>query len=160
MPEPIPSTSASRLLDEICARSGIPRLVITRGLYATVISGFTIKKVIIPIIKNYQESYRQRFNNSASAHGQQPAISNTDNAEADDDAVLAATHITSRNLSEGSIGNAAVDKAFFRRLYRLLKIMFPGVWTVEAGLLGAHSITLIARTVLSIHVALLEGIFI
>ena len=35
--------------------------------------------------------------------------------------------------------------------------MFPGLFTAESGLLCAHSITLIARTVISIHVALLEG---
>ena len=160
MPQPIPTTSASRLLDEVCARTGIPRLVITRALYTTVISGFTIKKVIIPIIKKYQKSYRPGFDNPANAHEQRPEISNTDNAEGEDDAVLAATHLTSGNRRGGDTSSAAVDKVFFLRLYRLLKIMFPGVWTVEAGLLGAHSITLIARTVLSIHVALLEGTFI
>ena len=39
----------------------------------------------------------------------------------------------------------------------MLKIMIPSVWSIEAGLLSLHTITLMARTFLSIYVATLEG---
>ena len=154
MPQPIPATSASMLLDRICAKTGVSRLVVTRALYTTLISGFALKKIVFPMVKKYQEVYRSRKANSLLS-----TIPNAQNIETDDDNVLAVTHFMSnKNQEGGGSSSAAVDVAFFRRLYRLLKIMLPGLWTVEAGLLCAHSITLIARTVLSIHVALLEGI--
>ena len=39
----------------------------------------------------------------------------------------------------------------------LLKIMIPSIWSVEAGLLSLHTLTLVVRTFLSIYVATLEG---
>jgi len=51
----------------------------------------------------------------------------------------------------------AVNREFFDQLRRLLKIMVPSIWSVEAGLLSLHTFTLIARTFLSIYVATLEG---
>ena len=51
----------------------------------------------------------------------------------------------------------AVDKVFFDQLKRLIRIMIPGLWTVEAGLLSLHTLVLVVRTFLSIYVAKLEG---
>ena len=39
----------------------------------------------------------------------------------------------------------------------MLKIMIPSIWSIEAGLLSLHTLTLVARTFLSIYVATLEG---
>lgn len=50
-----------------------------------------------------------------------------------------------------------VNKEFFVQLKRLLKIIIPGFWSKPAVLLYLHTITLIARTFLSIYVAQLEG---
>ena len=51
----------------------------------------------------------------------------------------------------------AVDKVFLEQLKRLVSIMIPGLWSVEAGLLSLHTLVLVARTFLSIYVAKLEG---
>lgn len=54
--------------------------------------------------------------------------------------------------------NPTVNREFFDRLRKLLKIMIPGLWTVEAGILTVHTISLAIRTFLSIYVAKLEGV--
>uniref|UniRef100_A0A158P8D3 ATP-binding cassette sub-family D member 2 n=1 Tax=Angiostrongylus cantonensis TaxID=6313 RepID=A0A158P8D3_ANGCA len=51
----------------------------------------------------------------------------------------------------------AFDPFFFRQLIVLLKIMVPGLFTKEAGIIAIHSLILVCRTFLSIYVAGLEG---
>jgi ATP-binding cassette subfamily D (ALD) protein 2 len=53
--------------------------------------------------------------------------------------------------------NPTVNKAFLFQLQKLLQIMVPSVWSRESGILTSHTLTLIARTFLSIYVAMLEG---
>ena len=49
------------------------------------------------------------------------------------------------------------SREFFQRLRKLIGIMVPSLWSAEAGLLSLHTMTLMARTFLSIYVATLEG---
>lgn len=51
----------------------------------------------------------------------------------------------------------AFNKEFLKQLGKLIKVMVPGFWNIEAGLLVLHTISLIMRTFLSIYVAKLEG---
>ncbi|XP_072026862.1 ATP-binding cassette sub-family D member 2-like [Amphiura filiformis] len=53
--------------------------------------------------------------------------------------------------------STSVDADFYRRILKLLKIIMPGIWTKEFGLLLLHTSSLVARTFLSIYVAQLEG---
>ena len=46
MSEPIPSTSASRLLESLSQKSGVPQVYITRTLAASLISAYSFKKII------------------------------------------------------------------------------------------------------------------
>jgi len=50
-----------------------------------------------------------------------------------------------------------VNWEFLKQMKFLLQIMIPKLWSKQVGILVAHSITLIARTFLSIYVAELEG---
>ncbi|XP_072176848.1 ATP-binding cassette sub-family D member 2-like [Diadema setosum] len=53
--------------------------------------------------------------------------------------------------------STAVGKDFYIRIRRLLRIILPGVWSKEFGLLTLHTASLVTRTFLSIYVAHLEG---
>ncbi|CAI2352227.1 unnamed protein product [Caenorhabditis sp. 36 PRJEB53466] len=56
-----------------------------------------------------------------------------------------------------TVKKKAFDPQFLRQLRELVKIMVPGVFSREAGIIGMHSIILICRTFLTIYVAQLEG---
>ena len=58
---------------------------------------------------------------------------------------------------ENSQKNPTVNKIFLLQLQKLLKVMIPSVWSRETLILSSHTLTLIARTFLSIYVAMLEG---
>jgi ATP-binding cassette, subfamily D (ALD), peroxisomal long-chain fatty acid import protein len=50
-----------------------------------------------------------------------------------------------------------INREFFRSLFRLLKIVIPGVKSKELRLLISHSVFLVLRTMLSLYVAELDG---
>lgn len=66
---------------------------------------------------------------------------------------------TSRKIRGPTSSNkVAVDKVFVRRLFKLLKIVFPGGYKCkEFWLLCTHSGFLVLRTLLSLYVAKLDG---
>lgn len=51
----------------------------------------------------------------------------------------------------------SVNKEFLLQLRKLVQVMVPGIWTAEMGLLSLHTLSLAARTFLSIYVASMEG---
>ncbi|CAH1782781.1 unnamed protein product [Owenia fusiformis] len=53
--------------------------------------------------------------------------------------------------------SAHVDKEFLLHLRGLIKIMMPGPWTKEFGILILHTMSLVSRTFLTIYIASLEG---
>ncbi|GAB1597803.1 ATP-binding cassette sub-family D member 2-like [Argonauta hians] len=53
-----------------------------------------------------------------------------------------------------------VNKQFFEQIRFLIKIVIPGIWTKEFGILSLHTFSLICRTFLSIYVASLDGMIV
>lgn len=56
-----------------------------------------------------------------------------------------------------SSSSTLVGKDFYIRLRKLFRIILPGIWTKEFGILFLHTVSLVTRTFLSIYVAHLEG---
>ena len=53
-----------------------------------------------------------------------------------------------------------VNKLFFKQLRWLIKIILPGVWTKEFGVLTLHTLSLVCRSFLSIYVAQMDGMIV
>lgn len=60
-------------------------------------------------------------------------------------------------VDNGQKKRVEINREFFRNLFRLLKIVIPGVKSKELRLLVSHSIFLVLRTMLSLYVAELDG---
>lgn len=54
-------------------------------------------------------------------------------------------------------GKGHVDKQFFKRVKHIIKIAIPGVMTPEFGLMLALLTSMVFRTMLSVHLATVQG---
>jgi ATP-binding cassette, subfamily D (ALD), peroxisomal long-chain fatty acid import protein len=61
------------------------------------------------------------------------------------------------NADSGKKKRVEINREFFRNLFRLLKIVIPGLKSKELRLLVSHSVFLVLRTMLSLYVAELDG---
>lgn len=61
------------------------------------------------------------------------------------------------DVDSGRKKRVEINREFFRSLFRLLKIVIPGVKSKELRLLISHSVFLVLRTMLSLYVAELDG---
>ncbi|CAI9722231.1 ATP-binding cassette sub-family D member 2-like isoform X1 [Octopus vulgaris] len=84
-------------------------------------------------------------------------LSSTDQAAVVTDKKEAEENIPRTNRTIRSKKSPAVNKVFFEQIRFLLKIVIPGVWTKEFGILSLHTLSLICRTFLTIYVASLDG---
>lgn len=90
-----------------------------------------------------QAKRRQEAAAAATARGGTTAKTGT----AGTDAV---TDLTARKKVE-------LNREFFRNLFRLLKIVIPGIKSKEMRLLVSHTVFLVVRTLISLYVAELDG---
>lgn len=79
-------------------------------------------------------------------------------SEARDGAKLAAAAgLSHGGAVTGRKGRVGVDREFVSRLKQLLKVCFPRLFCKATAILGLHSSCLVARTLLSIYIAKLDG---
>lgn len=67
------------------------------------------------------------------------------------------TATTAAKKSRAGVVSPGIDRDFLVQLKKLLRIMIPGFWTPEMGLLSMHTFALVCRTFMSIFVATMEG---
>ncbi|XP_066582075.1 ATP-binding cassette sub-family D member 1 [Prorops nasuta] len=156
------SSVFSKLIDKASTRYGIPQDRLTKGVVGTVTVLYLLK-LGYPYIAARVRDCRSRSNNNKNKI-EEDENENTEDYEKlceknhiraslewDPDERIVAKKKTKEQVTFG------LDRVFLKQLIMLLKIMVPGWRTKEAGLLTCATLTLLARTFLSVYVATLEG---
>lgn len=135
----------SKLINKTSTKYGIRQEQLIRGIVGVATTFYFIKigyPLVTFALKQYQKKKKQAENGVqvASRH-------KNDSSKAK----------SSRPSSKTGKPSVGLDREFIKQLIELLKIMVPGWRTREAGLLTCATLTLLARTFLSIYVATLEG---
>lgn len=149
------SSVFSKLINRASARYGIRQETLTRGIFGSALALYALKlgyPYLAASIKRQLAIIRQRKGQRGCQRDKRNgAARGTSN---DDEVAL---------LPEDAAGSArgkplvGLDRAFLRQLLMLLRIMVPGWRSRETGLLACATLTLLARTFLSVYVAELEG---
>lgn len=136
------SSVFSKLLDKTSATCGIRQEILTRGVVGVVTTLYLLK-LSYPHLVRVKDSLKDTNLTTKT-------INNIENGQKKG-------RWPNKNLEKNKLSNVGLDKNFIRQLLMLLKIMVPGWRCREAGLLTCATITLLARTFLSVYVATLEG---
>ncbi|KAH6921416.1 hypothetical protein HPB50_000022 [Hyalomma asiaticum] len=166
------TNTLSKLIEKFSESHGVPRERITRGIAAGIFAAYVIR-VGYPLVSNVAESLKKK------ARAAQDRISTTspektsrlDVVGLDSVTDLALAAVTPADAVKPDNNNVratastlaalrafpAFNKTFLLQLFKLLRIMIPGVRTIEGALLLLHTLSLVSRTFLSIYVARLEG---
>lgn len=139
----------SKLIDKTSAKCGIQQGTMTRGVVAAVTTFYMIK-LTYPYLIKMKKSKRQNVNDD-----KLKIINNINNNDNNNNNSNNENKNNSKKL-DGDI-NLGLNKVFLKQLLMLLKIMIPGWRSKETGLLICATITLLARTFISVYVATLEG---
>ncbi|XP_064632680.1 ATP-binding cassette sub-family D member 2-like [Lineus longissimus] len=113
------------------------------GAAAAIVVSFAVRKL-------YQRLSKSKESKSKTKHLSR-------NASENGELVLSPTHGMPEDASKEKSTSHAVNMAFLGQLRELVKIMIPGIWTKEFGILVLHTMSLVTRTFLSIFVAKLDG---
>lgn len=146
----------SKLIVKTSNKYGIRQEQLTRGVVGAVTALYLLKigypylaagaKSCIAQVKGLEKNASSNLNNNQTAKKQ-----------SDDKSKKTKVSTAVNNKLAKTKKAVGLDKAFFKQLIMLLKIMIPGWRTREAGLLTCATFTLLARTFLSVYVATLEG---
>jgi len=141
------SSVFSKLIDGVSARYGVRQETLTRSVAGAATALYLLKLTYPHILTRLKQSTQKKSNQSHSEHNRNNNVlrnNSSDNSSTENGG-------GKQRLSVG------LDRDFFRQLMILLKIMVPGWRTREMGLLTCATLTLLARTFLSVYVAELEG---
>lgn len=160
-------TVISKYIDNTVAKYNIPREHFTRSVVAAAVFLYGLK-LGYPYI---QSLCKNNTISSSHQNGHPSIISSTADGE---NCVHSSTNNNNNNKVEDGKSNVngvknkevvvlkrrkspGINKEFIVQLQKLVKLMIPGIWTKETGLLSMHTLALATRTFLSIYVASMEG---
>lgn len=145
----------SKHISQFSTYSGIPETTIHRAVCAAAVALY-YGKVIHPKLVNLM-AHNSTLNPKKQVIKDLNDNKQTNGLQAQDNEDPGIREMEKIGLKELQKQNPTVNKAFLFQLQKLLKIMVPSLWSRESGILTSHTLTLIARTFLSIYVAMLEG---
>ncbi|XP_012287779.1 ATP-binding cassette sub-family D member 1 [Orussus abietinus] len=143
------SSVFSKLVDGTSARCGVRQEVLTKGIVGVATTLYFLK-LGYPYLaaglkaRGKKDAADDCGNGSARSNGSLGRVESNCGKDGKKRA-------KAREIAVG------LDKAFLMQLVNLLKIMVPGWKSRESGLLACATVTLLARTFLSVYVATLEG---
>lgn len=142
------SSVFSKLIDSASARYGVRQETLTRGVAGAATTLYLLK-LAYPHILTCLKQYQRKNQPSQPKHNENGTVLPSNPGEPEGQ-----NNKSGRRKSKLSVG---LDRDFLRQLIMLLKIMVPGWRSREAGILACATLTLLARTFLSVYVAELEG---
>ncbi|XP_013781630.1 ATP-binding cassette sub-family D member 2-like [Limulus polyphemus] len=169
------TNSMSKLIHITAKKASLPPEIITRGLTVAVITAYALKigyPMLLSSLSAVRNKAREAQENISSTS---PIISMqrnrvlTGNEEAEepletiekrsqkDGKSLTSIELTDESTKQKLKLSPAFNKQFLLQLVKLIKIMIPKLHSLEMGLLGLHTLSLVSRSFLSIYVARLEG---
>lgn len=141
------SSVFSKLIDGASARYGVRQKTLTCGVAGAATALYLLKLTYPHILARLKQPVPKTSRQSHSKHHRNITVLRNDSPDNN----CAGNGGGKQRLSFG------LDRDFFRQLMVLLKIMVPGWRSREMGLLACATLTLLARTFLSVYVAELEG---
>ncbi|GAB1861938.1 ATP-binding cassette sub-family D member 1 [Camponotus japonicus] len=146
------SSVFSKLIDDASARYGVQQKTLTRGVAGTAAALYLLKLTYPHILTCFKSSIRKRGRDQRHAKC---------NENGSGTVLQASDSLPDSPAGNGNGGkqrsSVGLDRDFLRQLIMLLRIMVPGWRSREMGLLACATLTLLARTFLSVYVAELEG---
>lgn len=136
------SSVFSKLIDKTSVKYGIKQERLIHGV-AGVATALYLLKIGYPLVSFGIAQYQKRKKHAENTS----QVSNRRNNNA----------VGKKSAASSEKPAVGLDRDFIKQLIALLKIMVPGWRSREAGLLTCATLTLLARTFLSIYVATLEG---
>ncbi|PSN48985.1 ATP-binding cassette sub-family D member 3 [Blattella germanica] len=157
-------TVISKYIDNTAAKYNIPKEHFTRSVVAAAVFLYGLK-LGYPYI---QSLCKTSSSNNTHQDGHPSIISSTTGQENGVETPTNNNKIPNGNSVSKDMKNGeavvpkrrkspGINKEFLLQLQKLVKLMVPGVWTREIGLLSMHTVALATRTFLSIYVASMEG---
>lgn len=151
------TNSMSKCLKEVVEKSNLSSERIRIGLATAVFLAYAAR-ISYPVISKSLNNLRER------AKEAQNRISSTSPQKTNsinDEITKTKKESKSSKKDASTFGDLkkfpAFNKQFIFQLTKLLRIMIPGLRTLEMGILIMHTISLMSRTFLSVYVAKLEG---
>ncbi|XP_076369988.1 ATP-binding cassette sub-family D member 1-like [Tachypleus tridentatus] len=158
--------SMSKLIHRTAEKANVHPEVITRGMTVAIFAvytlriGYPILCSSLTIVRNKAREAQEKICSTSPVRSLEKNQLLTENEEIEEPLKTfeKKSRRDSKSLTLQKLQfSPAFNKQFLLQLIKLIRIMIPKVQSIEMGLLGLHTLSLITRSFLSIYVARLEG---